>query len=57
LRRTHEGKKQNEELEAERQQAHESLKIPGNDSGTISEANDGVVVQHSTSFNMTLNNV
>ncbi|MCH81443.1 serine carboxypeptidase-like protein, partial [Trifolium medium] len=36
---------------------HESPKIPGNDNGAISDANDGVVVQHSTSFSMMLNNV
>ncbi|MCI52594.1 hypothetical protein A2U01_0073840, partial [Trifolium medium] len=39
------------------QQAHESPKIPGNDNGAIPDANDGVVVKHSTSFSMTLNNV
>jgi hypothetical protein len=54
---TQEGKKQNEEQEAERQQAHESPKIPGNDNGAIPGANDGVAVQHSTSFSMTQNNV
>jgi hypothetical protein len=42
---THEGNKQNEEHEAERQQAHE---IPSNDNDAI---------QHSTSFSMSLNNV
>ncbi|KAK2354972.1 hypothetical protein QL285_092430 [Trifolium repens] len=57
LKGTHEGKKQNEEQEAERQQAHESPKIPGNDNGATPDANDGVVVQHSTSFNITQNNV
>ncbi|MCI38421.1 hypothetical protein A2U01_0059649, partial [Trifolium medium] len=54
---THEGKKQNKEHEAERQEAHESPKISSKDNGAISDANDGVVVQHSTSFSMMLNNV
>ncbi|KAK2423826.1 hypothetical protein QL285_034252 [Trifolium repens] len=54
---TLEGKKKNEEQEAERNQTHESAKISGNGNGAISNANDGVVVQHSTSFSMTLNNV
>jgi hypothetical protein len=31
--------------------------MAGNGNGAISNANDGVVVQHSTSFSMTLNNV
>ncbi|PNX81090.1 hypothetical protein L195_g037105, partial [Trifolium pratense] len=50
---THEGNKQNEEHEAERQQAS----LPCKDNGAILDATDGVVVQHSTSFSMTLNNV
>jgi hypothetical protein len=55
LRGSHEGNKQNEEQEAGHYQAHEGPKIPSNDNGAT--ANDGVVVQHSTSFSMTLNNV
>ncbi|KAK2357831.1 hypothetical protein QL285_095068 [Trifolium repens] len=55
LRGSHEGIKQNEEQEAGHYQAHEGPKIPSNDNGA--NANDGVVVQHSTSFSMTLNNV
>ncbi|XP_045829142.1 uncharacterized protein LOC123920859 [Trifolium pratense] len=54
---TQEGKQQNEEHEAERQQAPESPKSPSKDIGATLNATDDVVVQHSTSFSVTLHTV
>ncbi|XP_045796104.1 uncharacterized protein LOC123890519 [Trifolium pratense] len=54
---THEGNKQDEKHDLERQQAQECPKSPCKDNGAIPDAIDGVLVQHPTSFSMMLNNV